>query len=281
MILLVIILLITIVIGTGGYLILKPKAEDKTDKTDKPKTTSELMDEAVEAFGIKVSDNLSNNVIFNTSTDILKNFPKFFELAFPLIDKSAINKILKDNSYDKTVDQLLEIKNTENKLQQFIGFDLYSFLLYIYDENSLIYQRLWFIVSNAFYFLQVKEKYPSALYLELSNDFKTSAELYIYFRNIKNKNKDKTDTLNYSNDDNCFLTSQLCNRKMTNILDNDEEKNKIINNKEKVINFVNYIFVLSLLLSNNINPSTNLTVTIENITKELNDLGIKNIGTLK
>ncbi len=273
----IIILLITIIIGLSVYLIIKPKPKpvdntEQTTKSTKPKTASELMDEAIEAFGIKVSDNFSNNVIFNTSADIFVHFSKFFELAFPLIDKSAINKILKDYSIDKTIDQLFEIKNVISYPFEKI-INIYKLLLYI-DEKSLDYQRLWFIVNNASGYLAEDEKDYSKIYIELSKDFKTSTELYIYIRTIKNQNIDKTAAVDYDNDNNCLSISKLCYKKMKNILDDEVEKNKIINNKDKVINYVNYVFIMSLLLLNRIILPTDLLHTIEKKNNELKDLGI-------
>ncbi len=268
----IIILLITIIIGLSVYLIIKPKPKpvdntEQTTKSTKPKTASELMDEAIEAFGIKVSDNFSNNVIFKTKSDVFNNFPKFFELAYPLIDKSAINKILTDYGIDKTIDQLVENINTVIEIKTIF---IYQFLFLI-DEISLDYQRLWFIVYNASENLNTSDTY-SDMYLELSKDFKTSTELYIYTRTNFNKNIDKTAAVDDDNDNNCLLTSKLCYKKMKKILDDDDNKTKINNNKEKVINYVNYQFINSLLLFNGISRSTNLMNTIGKIVNEIDDL---------
>ncbi len=282
----IIILLITIIIGLSVYLIIKPKPKPvdntaQTTKSTKPKTASELMDEAIEAFGIKVSDNFSNNVIFKTKTDVYNNFPKFSELAFPLIDKSAINKILKDYGIDKTIDQLVENINLNYVNYEIIGGFLkhYEYLLLINDENNLDYIRLYFIVYNSLDFLKDKEKYSSDMYLELSKDFKTSTELYIYIRTNLNKNIDKTAAVDYDNDNNCLLTSKLCYLKMTDFFKHyDEEKNIIINNKEKVINYVNYVFIMSLLLLNRIIHLTNLMNIIKKQHDELKNLGINTVA---
>jgi hypothetical protein len=309
-IILLIVIAIAIAIGVGIYFMTRPKnnSQSQSQSQSQPKSKSkvqQLIDNAIGVFGIKTSDNFTNDVIFNNQSDVIRNMSKFSEYAFPELDKNEVNKILNDNGISKTMDDIFE----EHKNDSYDDFNekfnilslmqIYSHIIII-NDNADDYLRLIIIVFVFLENLLMKKDITlpvevelsqtpqnfvtlTEIDMELSADFRINKDVILYLRTNLNENIDVKDAIDINDTvqtetetepeiyNDCY-TIKLC--KNTLNLDDSFLKYQeiVLDNLEDVkiycyLNFASSLFAL------------NGTTFPEDLANELNELVNKLLPT--
>jgi hypothetical protein len=294
----VLIIIIVIIIALIVYIILRPKKDTKSKSK-----VQQLINDAISAFGIKISDNFANDIVFNTQSDVIANMSKFSEYAFPGLDRSEIDKILKENGLNKTMTQIFEEHKNDSYDDFNTKFNIIDLLtiygnIIVEDDNEDEYTRLMIIVIIFLQNLIMKKEInlpivipvsPSTststsissvklteLYLELSDDFKLNKDIIFYIRTNLNKNIDKKDAVEQTQTPkgiNCLI-NQLC--KITVNLDDNYKKikNIVVNNLNDVKRYTYLSFASSLFELDGTTFPDNLRIELDNLHSKLNTAGL-------
>jgi hypothetical protein len=257
----------------------------------------ELLNKVVNVFGLTenvTQDNFISDVVFKKGSDIVNNMMLFCNYAFPKLNIIEINKILKDIN-NTTMQDIFNKHNTDAYTLFIKKFDINSllnlYLLFIYDEednNKIDYNnRLYIIVNIVYNIIKQTNDIELPLNIDLENDkyiinnidlkissnYKTNNIISIYIKTNQNELIPlESAEIFYPNILTKCLSISLCkyetiiesNLNTINIL-----KTNIKNNKTDINRYFNLMFVISLLLLEEINIPPSFLTEMSNLNNKL------------
>jgi hypothetical protein len=214
------------------------------------------------------SRQVETNIVFKTPSDIMGNMMTFIDYAFPLINITEIEKLLKQTGINKTVRQIFD-ENKNLDYNEFKNKFKISILLYIYtyyfyrgtEENIRKNIRLYLLVEEAFKYIintdnllkQNKISNTENYNLVLNNDYMTSSIMKVYLRSNLNKNISASNAEENNQlliQDACYY-SKLCTQSLYIYDIITRNRQYINNNLPDIEKLFNLIFVKYLCNLNN------------------------------
>ncbi len=170
----------------------KTSSTTSAQKTVTTKDNTQDLDLVMRRLNINT---LENPLIFNSDAVVVNNLYEFIKFIMPNININNVNKLLIDNGLNKTIEQILSEHRNDNPKSVFYKL----ILINIYGKYILNTAKLTnkeeietqMKINNLIVHYLLIQIFPVSNELLVNNDYLTSDNITIYYKNNDYQNREK------------------------------------------------------------------------------------------